>query len=316
MGAVTVLMALFSVLVPSKMWYSPTQPIKVDNKSNQAITLMLTTFAGQRVEAKGSTEVGANASADVSALFPGLQLPGTYVLFAVPTSGGPGSGPGDFVGTPLVIRVADDKRPGAPPGPVVVHVEPLEFVHMDTDQGPMTMIFYYDVAPNTSDSFLKLAREGFFDGLTFHRIIPGFVLQGGDPRGDGTGGPGYNVDAEFNDRKHEPGVLSMARNGDPDEAQGVMPRSEFANSAGSQFFICLDYTNTKHLDRRYTACGKVVEGLDTMTKLAALPIADPSAGRPVTPPVIKKAEVRPVTPKENPYGSLISIGGPTSQPSK
>ena len=91
---------------------------------------------------------------------------------------------------------------------------------------------------------LALAKTGFYDDLTFHRIIPGFVIQGGCPEGTGTGGPGYKVDAEFNDRKHEEGVLSMARAADP-------------NSAGSQFFVCLG--EIPHLDGQYTVFGKALD---------------------------------------------------------
>jgi peptidyl-prolyl cis-trans isomerase B (cyclophilin B) len=165
---------------------------------------------------------------------------------------------------------------------------------MKTDQGSMTMVFYYDVAPVTVSSFLHLSRTGYYNGLTFHRILPNFVLQGGDPKGDGTGGPGYQVQAEFNDRPHLPGVLSMARSEDP-------------NSAGSQFFVCLDYTHTQHLDHKYTGFGKVVAGTDTMNKLAATPLADPNAGRPVKPPVIESVEVKPVTATENPYADMFHI---------
>ena len=97
---------------------------------------------------------------------------------------------------------------------------------VETEHGPITVELWDDVAPKHAENFLKLARKGFYDGLSFHRIIPGFVIQGGCPRGDGTGGPGWTVKAEFNDRKHVPGVLSAARSAHPD-------------SAGSQFFVCL-----------------------------------------------------------------------------
>ena len=97
---------------------------------------------------------------------------------------------------------------------------------IETTKGIITIELWDDVAPKHAENFLKLANEGFYDGLNFHRIIPNFVIQGGCPNGSGTGGPGWNVDAEFNDREHHEGVLSMARSQDP-------------NSAGSQFFICL-----------------------------------------------------------------------------
>src|SRR5207249_132204 len=126
-------------------------------------------------------------------------------------------------------------------------------------------------------------------------IKPDFVIQGGDPRGDGTGGPGYFVNAEFNDRQHLEGVLSMSRGTDPNEAGGALPRAEFANSAGSQFFVCLNYDNTRQLDKRYTAFGRVMDGMDAVKAIAAVPLADAAAGRPNDPPRILRVEVRAVT---------------------
>ncbi len=174
----------------------------------------------------------------------------------------------------------------------------------------MTIAFFYDVAPNTTANFVDLASAGYYDGLTFHRIVPGFVIQTGDPRGDGSGGPGYSIDAEFSDRPHEAGVLSMARSGDPNEASGAPPRAEFANSAGSQFFICLDYNTTKQLDRRYTGFGRVIEGMDVVKQLGAAPIADERSGRPQTPPVIQRVEIKPVTAQANPYATLQQMAKP------
>jgi peptidyl-prolyl cis-trans isomerase B (cyclophilin B) len=120
---------------------------------------------------------------------------------------------------------------------------------------------YPDIAPKTVDNFIKLAKEGFYDGLTFHRVIPGFMIQGGDPNGNGTGGPGYTIEGEFsdngfkNDLKHTRGVLSMARAMDP-------------NSAGSQFFIM--HADAPHLDGSYAAFGKVVKGMDAVDKIASV----------------------------------------------
>lgn len=176
----------------------------------------------------------------------------------------------------------------------------------------MILAFYFDVAPNTADSFLTLAKGGYFDGLTFHRIVPSFVIQGGDPRGDGTGGPGYQLGAEFSDRPHVEGSLSMARTGDPaensptgnpGEGRRTMPRPEYANSAGSQFFICLDYANTKQLDGRYTVFGKVVKGAEVYKAISG--VAIDGGSRPVTPVVIQKVEIKPVTSDVNPYVGLI-----------
>lgn len=121
---------------------------------------------------------------------------------------------------------------------------------------------YPDVAPNTVNNFISLIKKGFYDGVGFHRIIPGFMLQGGDPDGNGTGGPGYSIKGEFssngfkNDLKHEPGVLSMARTMIPD-------------SAGSQFFIM--HQTSPHLDGEYAAFGQVIEGMDVVNKIATTP---------------------------------------------
>lgn len=124
----------------------------------------------------------------------------------------------------------------------------------------MVAEFWSDVAPKTVENFKKLAREGFYDGTAFHRIVKGFMIQGGDPLTKdpakesrwGTGDPGYKIKAEFNDKIHDKGVLSMARSSDPD-------------SAGSQFFVCLG--RAPHLDRQYTAFGKVTKGLDVLNKI-------------------------------------------------
>ena len=113
--------------------------------------------------------------------------------------------------------------------------------------GELTIEFYPADAPKTVENFVTLARKGFYDGLTFHRVVPDFVVQGGDPKGNGTGGPGYSIKAEFNKQKHVRGTVAMARSQDPD-------------SAGSQFYIC--YGPTPHLDGSYTVFGKVVSGME------------------------------------------------------
>lgn len=118
---------------------------------------------------------------------------------------------------------------------------------------------YPDKAPNTVNNFLTLAKDGFYDGLIFHRVISGFMIQGGDPLGNGTGGPGYTIPGEFrqngfnNDLAHDPGVLSMARSMDP-------------NSAGSQFFIM--HRKSPHLDNAYAAFGKVTSGMEEVDRIA------------------------------------------------
>jgi len=126
---------------------------------------------------------------------------------------------------------------------------------IDTNKGTIKVKFFPEAAPNTVQSFIYLANKGFYDGLTFHRIIEGFVIQGGCPKGDGTGGPGYRIKAEFNDIEHDLGILSMARSQDPD-------------SAGSQFFICLD--RLPHLDENYTVFGEVIDGIEVVRKIGSI----------------------------------------------
>ena len=296
MPMLKVLMSLFSVAVPTKMWYAPGQPVTV--KVDQPSTLVMTTFDGQPVAPKGSADVAAGATVDLRSVFPMVDAPGTYVLFADPQGK---SAPADFAGTPIVVEVLNNKETGGTT-PMVVKLEPLQYVQMKTNAGPLTETMYYDVAPNTVDAFLRLAGEGYYDGVQFHRVIKGFMIQGGDPTATGTGGPGYNQGAEFNAHKHLPGVLSMARQGDAGEQSGAMPGEHAANSAGSQFFICLDYNGTKALDNKYTAFGQVTDGMAAVNAIGATPTD--GSDRPVTPQSIESAEVLPVTPGHNPYAPL------------
>jgi len=113
--------------------------------------------------------------------------------------------------------------------------------------GEISIEFFPEDAPKTVENFVGLAKKGFYDGLNFHRVVPDFVVQGGCPKGNGTGGPGYQIKAEFNKQKHVRGTVAMARSQDPD-------------SAGSQFYIC--YGPTPHLDGQYTVFGKIVAGME------------------------------------------------------
>lgn len=126
-----------------------------------------------------------------------------------------------------------------------------------TDKGDMTVEFYEKDAPKTVENFITLAKKGYYNGLTFHRVLPDFVIQGGCPDGNGAGGPGYQVDCELDgeNQYHDKGVLSMAHAG--------------RNTGGSQFFICHSRNNTAHLDGNHTCFGKVVDGLDVIDKIEA-----------------------------------------------
>jgi peptidyl-prolyl cis-trans isomerase B (cyclophilin B) len=151
-----------------------------------------------------------------------------------------------------------------------------EVAVIKTSEGDMVVQFWTDAAPNTVENFKKLARQGFYDGTIFHRIVKGFMIQGGDPNSKdpakensyGEGGPGYNLKAEFNDHSHDRGVISMARGQDPD-------------SAGSQFFICL--APVHRLDHQYTTFGKLIKGQDVLEKIGDTPVTRNSMGEPSKP---------------------------------
>src|SRR5438270_58858 len=164
-----------------------------------------------------------------------------------------------------------------------------EVAVIKTSEGEMVVQFWTDAAPNTIENFKKLARSGFYNGTIFHRIVKGFMIQGGDPNSKdptkearyGAGGPGYKIKAEFNDHSHERGVLSMAREPDPD-------------SAGSQFFICL--APITRLDHQYTTFGKLIKGDDVLGKIGDTPVARNSMGemsKPTKRVVIEKIDIVP-----------------------
>ena len=148
------------------------------------------------------------------------------------------------------------------------------------DGQQIVLELYPEIAPNTVKNFIHLTEQGFYDGLVFHRIIEGFMIQGGDPEGTGTGGPGYGIEGEFadngfdNDLAHERGVISMARSQHPD-------------SAGSQFFII--HQDAPHLDGSYAGFGRVIEGMDVVDELAAVPTG--LQDRPQSPLVMETVEV-------------------------
>jgi peptidyl-prolyl cis-trans isomerase B (cyclophilin B) len=166
-----------------------------------------------------------------------------------------------------------------------------EVAVIKTSEGDMVVQFWNDAAPNTIENFKKLARSGFYDGTIFHRIVKGFMIQGGDPNSKdlgkessyGQGGPGYKIKAEFNDRSHERGVISMARSSDPD-------------SAGSQFFICL--ASVPRLDHQYTTFGKLIKGDDVLEKIGDTPVTRSNTGensKPTKRVVIESIKIVPAS---------------------
>ncbi|MDB6147837.1 MAG: peptidyl-prolyl cis-trans isomerase cyclophilin type [Spartobacteria bacterium] len=166
---------------------------------------------------------------------------------------------------------------------------PNEVALIKTTEGDMIVQFWTDAAPNTIENFKKLARSGFYNGTTFHRIIKGFMIQGGDPYSKdpakekqyGDGGPGYTIKGEFNNHDHVRGVISMARDPNPD-------------SAGSQFFICLG--SIPRLDRKYTTFGKLIKGDDVLGRIGETPVAKNAKGemsRPIKRVVVESIKLVP-----------------------
>jgi len=147
------------------------------------------------------------------------------------------------------------------------------FVTIETDYGKMVLEMYRDVAPAHADSFISLSKKGFYNGTIFHRIINNFMIQGGDPKGNGTGNAGYYLKAEFSELPHQEGTLSMARAADP-------------NSASCQFFICLARNGmTANLDRQYTIFGQLIRGFDALHKIGDVPcMQNPNNPREVSKP--------------------------------
>ncbi len=190
-----------------------------------------------------------------------------------------------------LLRPGDDANGpdnGSAPGGVTQQVpdndegeveNPMVTIEMDSG-AKIEIELYPDAAPNTVNNFVSLVRQGFYDGTIFHRIVPGFVIQGGDPEGLGTGGPGYSIKGEFaangvpNDLSHTRGVVSMARSQHPD-------------SAGSQFFIVVD--DATFLDGQYAAFGKVVSGMEEVDRIVSLPRN--AQDRPLEPPTMVKVTV-------------------------
>lgn len=180
----------------------------------------------------------------------------------------------------LAVAEAQDPKPAAKSSGDEVAV--LKF----KDYGDIVLEFWPEVAPKTVENFKKLARDKFYDGTLSHRLIPGFMIQLGDPLTKdpakesrwGTGDPGYKIKAEFNDKPHVKGTVSMARSADPD-------------SAGSQFFIC--FGTAPHLDRQYTAFARVLGGMDVLDKLEKVTVGGPQRSKPATPVVLESVTLMP-----------------------
>jgi peptidyl-prolyl cis-trans isomerase B (cyclophilin B) len=230
--------------------------------------------SGEEQKLTGAAAVNADGTVDLSAALPKLKEGGTFFLvwkdappLVIETLYNPGRGPKELAKIKSQIdQLPPDqqKQALASYAPVVTHMEMAMYAVITTDKGVIKARFAYDAAPHTIDNFVTLARQGFYDGSAFHRIISGFMIQGGDAWANvegsaGMGGPGYQVMHEFSDKKHVRGVLSMARSSEVD-------------SAGSQFFIM--HGANANLDGSYSAFGDVFEGMDVVDAIAKTPTSD------------------------------------------
>ncbi|MEI8194639.1 MAG: peptidylprolyl isomerase [Phycisphaerae bacterium] len=304
------MLALFYLITPVKSYVKPGEPVSIRFVQGQqaAAAKMVEVLGLKAVELPGLLDnVAALELVDKDSVpqfqvytFDGIPLAGERVVYA---SQRPGvvdiaayypqiSKPGTYILTfksagPLVINTL--ANPGTPKGmgeTVATHIVPLSYAVITTDKGDIKATFAYDVAPHTVDNFITLANEKFYDDSRFHRIIKGFMIQGGDSLGAsddraGTGGPGHNLVQEFNDKPHVRGVLSMARTSEPD-------------TAGSQFFIM--HAANAGLNNQYTAFGQVIDGMAVVDKIIETPVTDRNGStKPENRPVIKSIRILPAT---------------------
>ena len=269
-----------------------TPAASADIASGGTAAFKLYSADGKEVKVSSVTPA-ADGTVDLSAACPDLKNGGTWFLvwkdatpLVIETLYNPGRGKAELDRIKSQIEMLPDPQKSqrlAEYAPVVTHVELAEVAVITTDKGVIRAKFAYDVAPHTVDNFISLSRQGFYDGSTFHRIISGFMIQGGDAYTDGkagTGGPGNEIMHEFSDKKHERGTLSMARASSPD-------------SAGSQFFIM--HARTASLDNSYSAFGDVVAGMDIVDAIAKTPTSDENGTVSGAKPKIVSVKIEPGT---------------------
>jgi peptidyl-prolyl cis-trans isomerase B (cyclophilin B) len=264
-----------------------------------AATFKLYSSTGE-VQKLEAIKPGAEGTVDLSAACPKIKEGGTYFLvwkdsppLVIETLFNPGRGPKELAAVKMRIDQlpADQKKKALGSySPVVTHLELATYTEITTDKGVIKAKFSYDYAPHTVDNFISLARQNFYDGSAFHRVIKGFMIQGGDAYANnddlaGMGGPGYDITDEFSDKKHLKGTLSMANSSRPD-------------TSGSQFFIM--HGATPNLDGSYNAFGDVFEGLDIVDTIATKTQVDTSPdgnGKVTGPkPQIISIKILPATP--------------------
>jgi peptidyl-prolyl cis-trans isomerase B (cyclophilin B) len=278
-------------LTPDRLYYGVNRPIPMSVAAPEGadgeVEIRLLAPESAEVIETASAEVGR---VDLSTLFPILwtrQSP--TLLYAQLVVGGEKIGPAVVLQPLLTPRQANASGRSVTFTPDMGRVNSGlraytdRHVVFDTSHGEITVALRPDQAPNTCMNFIHLVEGGFYTDIAAHRILPAFVVQFGDPTGSGGGGPGYNFDLEPSQMPHDFGVLSMARTADPD-------------TNGSQVFLCLTRARTQALDGAYTAFGVMVGGADALMGMASTPLADPRAGTPETPPVIRGARTVPAPP--------------------
>lgn len=280
-----------------EQWFSSVAPSEViDDHGAPRFTLY--TFSGEKLDATAAplpVKMGEDNSVNLAAFYPQIKQGGTYILawkdaqpLVIEELYNPGRGKKDLAAAQDQLNSmseTDRKRVLAEFTPTVAHIVPLEYAAIETEKGVIKAKFAYDVAPHTDDNFITLSKQGFYDGTVFHRIIAGFMIQGGDSTGNipdraGSGGPGYQIMPEFSEKKHERGVLSMARASDP-------------NSAGSQFFIM--HAASPSLDGSYTAFGDVIDGMEVVDEIAKTPTSDNNGTVSGPKPKIESIKILPAT---------------------
>jgi peptidyl-prolyl cis-trans isomerase B (cyclophilin B) len=251
------------------------------------------TDKGQELKV-GSVKVSPEATVDISAACPDIKGGGTYFLvwkdappLVIETLYNPGRGKRELEqqkGRIDMLSADDKKMAMAQYAPAVTHIEMAQYAQITTDKGVIKAKFAYDVAPYTADNFMTLARQNFYDNSAFHRIISGFMIQGGDAYANmesaGMGGPGYEIKEELSDKHHVRGVLSMAKTNEP-------------NTTGSQFFIM--HGDNSRLDGGYSAFGDVFDGMNVVDEIAKTPVADTNGKVSGPKPKIVSIRILPAT---------------------
>lgn len=265
------------LLSPARLYFSADQPVMIQLAEPKAPAVKLLLLDAQSKQIAAAEAKITEGQFDLAKALPEIRKGNTCFVQALGQDGKP-------VGSALVViplRGPHKMGQGEPEG---FRIYPEQNALLTTTEGQITIAFSPEYAPNTVKNFMDLVTSGFYTNVPFHRIVADFVIQGGDPTGTGSGGPGYHIDLESSAKLHQPGTLSMARSREPD-------------SAGSQFFICLTREHCQHLDKGYAAFGDVISGMEAVKKIAATPVISPESGRPAKLPLILSAKLIPAPPR-------------------